>query len=225
MKNRYWQAIYETYTKLESLCGPSRSNEMMLGAEEAGDMAEGEEPPSMMASDDLVSIRSELRTQLDFLKATLSEQYSERDTYLILFPIVAQIDEVVLGAFLGRTQAGWPSLQKELFQIENAGEVFFEILDDILLKPQTALFIFEVYYFCLNYGFRGRYQDNPVKINTYMKNLSDKLETEELEVAVEKEADNALVTHQGSTWFGYAVSAGILAVSFFVLMIAGRNTL
>ena len=158
MKNRYWQAIHETYTKLENLCGSALTREIKE------DEAEGAASLSMMeadeeaglASDDLVAIRSELRTQLDFLKATLSEQYSERDTYLILFPIVAQIDEVVLSHYLGRVHSGWPSLQKELFQIDNAGEVFYEILDDILLKPQTPLFIFEVYYFCLNYGFRGR---------------------------------------------------------------------
>ncbi|MCG8472688.1 MAG: DotU family type IV/VI secretion system protein [Desulfobacterales bacterium] len=225
MKNRYWQAIYETYRKLESLCGPSRLGERMLGAEDAGDAMEGDEASSVMASEDLVAIRSELRTQLDFLKATLTEQYSERDTYLILFPIVAQIDEVVLGQFLGRTQTGWPSLQKELFQIENAGEVFFEILDDILLKPQTSLFIFEVYYFCLNYGFRGRYQDNPVKITTYMKSLSAKLEEDELEMMADEDSENALVRHQGSRWMGYLISVGAMAAVFFALMVAGRNML
>lgn len=224
MKNRHWQAIYETYRKLETLCGPAMGGEQMLGTDDGGEAMADEASPSL-ATADLVAIRSELRTQLDFLKATLSEQYSERDTYLILFPIVAQIDEVVLGQFLGRIHSGWPSLQKELFQIDNAGEVFFEILDDILLKPQTSLFIFEVYYFCLNYGFRGRFQDNPVKINTYMKNLAVKLEQEELELTVDEEDDNGLVEHHGTRWMGYLISAGAMAAVFVVLMVAGRNML
>ena len=227
MKNRYWQVIHETYTKLENLCGSALTREIKE------DEAEGAASLSMMeadegaglASDDLVAIRSELRTQLDFLKATLSEQYSERDTYLILFPIVAQIDEVVLSHYLGRVHSGWPSLQKELFQIDNAGEVFYEILDDILLKPQTPLFIFEVYYFCLNYGFRGRYQDNPVKIKTYMKNISVKLEQDELVLAALEEDENGLVEHHGSYWMGYLISSGAVAAVYVVLLVAGRNLL
>ena len=226
MENRHWQAIYETYKKLESLCGAVDIKEMAKKGDGAvAPVSLEEEGAASLAAGDLVSIRSELRTQLDFLKATLSEQYSERDTYLILFPVVAQMDEVVLGQFLGRVHSGWPSLQKELFQIDNAGEVFFEILDDILLKPQTSLFIFEVYYFCLNYGFRGRHQDNPVKIKTYMKKLSAKLAQEEIDFTVEDDASNGIVEHHGSKWMGYLISAGAMAAVFVVLLVAGRNML
>ena len=220
MKNKNWQAIHEVYTKLETLC------QTVPGMPDSGRAPETglEEGPGMV-SEELVTIRSELRTQLDFLKATLSEQYSERDSYLILFPIVAQIDEVILGHYLDRLHTGWPALQKELFQIDNAGEVFFEILDDILLKPQTALFIFEVYYFCLNYGFRGRYQDNPVKIKTYMKKLFEKLEPEELEGKTEAAEENVMVTRFGSRALGYAVSGGGVLGAFLLLLLIGRNLL
>lgn len=231
MKNKYWKAIHELYTKLGIICSkrPSPGDDA-LAAEEAA-MEEDrlnamvdEEVPSVNFSD-LVAVRADIRTQLDFLKATLTEQYSERDTYLILFPIVAQIDEMILGHFLRNMQTGWPALQKELFQIDNAGEVFFEILDDILLKPQTALFIFEVYYFCLSYGFRGRYQDNPVKIKEYMKNLYLKLEQEELTTVVSEVDESGLISHLGSPYLGYLFSAGGLLIVYFVLVVAGRNVL
>ena len=85
-------------------------------------------------------MRAELRNQLDFLKATIAEHYSERDTYMVLFAIVAQIDELIQTNFLQTMNISWPLLQKELFQIDNAGEVFYEILDDILPKAPDAYF-------------------------------------------------------------------------------------
>ena len=230
MKNKFWKAIHEVYMKLERHCGkPSRMETAAMASEdgmmaEGGSMDEGDEMETVDA-EELVSIRSDLRTQLDFLKATLAEQYSERDTYLILFPIVAQIDEVVLGHFLHKLHTGWPSLQKELFQIDNAGEVFYDILDDILLKPQTPQFIFEVYYFCLNYGFRGRHQDNPVKLRTYMKKLLGKLEQEQLETGMEDREENVVVSHKGSLFTSYLMAGGALVVVYFILLVAGRNIL
>ncbi|WP_300671483.1 DotU family type IV/VI secretion system protein [Desulfoluna sp.] len=231
MQNKYWEAIHEVYTKLETLCGKRVFSEEGGGAsDESRKQGESvtpvvEDEPGRSGTADLVAVRADLRTQLDFLRATLSEQYSERDTYLILFPIVAQIDEKILASFLEKMHTSWPSLQKELFQIENAGEVFYEIMDDILLKPQTSLFIFEVYYFCLSYGFRGRYQDNPVKIKEYMKNLSIKLEQDELAVTASVTEENTLVSHLESPYLGYLFSAGCFVVAYLVLVVAGRNLL
>ena len=175
MKNRQWEAIHEVYTRMEKLCGKNLyipEESLYAGAGEKQnrkDMARDDESV-IVTPDDMIRIRAELRTQLDFLKATLAEQYSERDTYTVLFAVVAQIDELIQTNFLRTLNLSWPLLQKELFQIDNAGEVFYEILDDILPKPQTNTFIYEVYFFCLRYGFRGRYENNPVKITEYLKN-------------------------------------------------------
>ena len=97
--------------------------------------------------DDLLQARTELRAQLDRLRTKLSERLSERDSYLVLFPMVAHFDEWVQMRFLKGDQLSWPPLQRELFQIDDAGEIFFETLDDILLKPQTLPFVLEVFYF------------------------------------------------------------------------------
>lgn len=218
MKNKNWEAIHTTYMKLESFCGAS-----LIRQDNTAD-SENEGGEGLVESD-LIGVRSELRTQLDFLRATLAEQYSERDTYLILFPIVAQIDEHILNHFISKMQSGWPSLQRELFQIDNGGEVFYEILDDILRKPQTSQFIFEVYYFCLHYGFRGRYQDNPVKISTYLKSLGGKLVQEELVVMAHQAEAGGLVAHRGSRVMGYLASAGVMAFAYTSLLLAGRNLL
>jgi len=218
MNHKNWEAIHKTYRMLERLCATPVGN---VNAE-AG---EGREEQIKRDEATLIATRADLRTQLDFLKATLAEQYSERDTYLIIFPIVAHIDEYILNHYLSTIQSGWPSLQKELFAIDNGGEVFFEILDDTLRKPQTSLFIFEVYYYCLNYGFRGRYQDEPVKIRAYLQRLTGKLAQEELAVGTVRTDHGGVVEHRGSRLTGYFAAAVMFVSAYLSLLLAGRNLL
>lgn len=228
MKNTHWEAIHEVYSKLEQLCGRSLYNRdnPFYGAEPGKVIVEpvpvDEETTMEVKADDLVEIRAEMRTQLDFLKATIEDQYSERDTYLILFPIVAQIDELIQTTVLERMHTGWPLLQKELFQIDNAGEVFYEIINDILLKPQTPLFIFEVYYFCLNYGFRGRYERDPVKLCEYRNKLLAKLEQGGVSIPGEESEETVHIGHFGSPLWGYLAVAGCLIGVYVFFRLLGR---
>jgi type IV/VI secretion system ImpK/VasF family protein len=227
MKNKQWEAIHEVYTRMEKLCGRSLSipeGSLYAGDDEqqsAEDSRFGGETVSYSA-DDIVHIRAELRTHLDFLKAVLGEQYSERDTYIILFAIVAQIDELIQTNFLRTMNMNWPLLQKELFQIDNAGEVYYEILDDILQKPQTHTFIYEVYYFCLRYGFRGRYENNPVKITEYLKKLQAKLKQEDIVISPVEAEDVGHIKQFSSPYWSYLIMAGILVAAYLFFVILGR---
>jgi type IV/VI secretion system ImpK/VasF family protein len=227
MKNKQWEAIHEIYTRMERLCGRS-----LYISEESLYTGTGERPENediqtgvgveVYSSDDIVNIRAELRTQLDFLKSTLTEQYSERDTYIILFAIVAQIDEVIQTNFLRAMNLSWPLLQKELFQIDNAGEVYYEILDDILPKPQTHAFIYEVYYFCLHYGFRGRYENNPVKITEYLKKLQARLKQVEINIAPAEAEEMVKLRQFGLPYWNYLIMAGVLVVAYFFFVMLGK---
>lgn len=228
MKNQHWEAIHELYTGMEKLCGKSlyvRGNLLFSDNDikkEESYAEESDVSTIAVSGDDIVRIRAELRTQLDFLKAKLAEQYSERDSYLVLFPIVAQIDEVIQVNFLRTMKTSWPLLQKELFQIDNAGEVFYEILNDILMKPQTPVFIYEVYYFCLSYGFRGRYENNPVKITEYLKKLQTKLQTDDLEIVSADKEESGSLKYFGSPYWSYGITAGGLMVVYFFLRVMGK---
>ncbi len=228
MKNKYWEAVHQVYTKMEHLCGANlRTPENPLFADNGENKGEVESLPLDEAKDswtteDIVRIRAELRTQLDFLRATLSEQYSERDVYLVLFPVVSQIDELIQTNFLRVMQTGWPLLQKELFQIDNAGEVFYEIIDDILLKPQTPIFIYEVYYFCLSYGFRGRYEGNQVKVSEYLKKLQTRLQQDTIEVVQEEAEVMGRIGSFGSPYWNYVVAGGVLVGVYCFFHIWGR---
>ena len=227
MKNKHWEAIHEVYATMEKLCGKSlcfTGDFLSMDSETKpeDETFQLDTDSNDLNEEDFIRIRGELRTQLDFLKATLSEHYSERDTYLILFPIVAQIDELMQTHFLRVMQTGWPQLQKELFQIDNAGEVFYEILDDILLKPQTPSFTYEVYFFCIGYGFRGRYADNPVQVKEYINRLKAKLQQEEISSVSEEVEETGLIRRFRSYYWNYAMGAGVLVAVYFILMMIGR---
>jgi type IV/VI secretion system ImpK/VasF family protein len=226
MKNKHWEAIHEVYTKMEKLCGRSlytSEDSLYADSDDLQQEVEAPQTDSDMSgtSDDVVHIRAELRTKLDFLKATLEEQYSERDTYLVLFPIVAQIDELIQTNFLRAMKTSWPLLQKELFQIDNAGDVFYEILDDILIKPQTPMFIYEVYYFCLRYGFRGRYESHPVKVTGYLKKLQARLQQEAFPIPRSETEEMGRIRYFSSPYWNYLITAGVLVGVYFLFLILG----
>ena len=71
------------------------------------------------------------------------------------FAICAWIDEALLGsAWQGRTEWQRESLQRRYFQTADAGEEFFERLNQIGLQQREVR---EIYYLCLAMGFKGRY--------------------------------------------------------------------
>ncbi len=99
------------------------------------------------------------------LKAAAQESreaaaYSSEDVKMATFAIVGFLDETVLGtrspAF--SNWAGKP-LQEELFGTHTAGEVFFQNLDILMARNDSADLadLLEVHYLCLLLGFRGRY--------------------------------------------------------------------
>ncbi len=222
MKNEQWEAIHIVFEKMEQLCvhlkppAPSKAAEAEM-VEPVGGVPEEEIAPTTTEGFNIVGVRAEIRTQLDFLRVKLAEQLTERDCYLVLFPIVAYFDEHVKTCYLAEQQLSWPSLQKELFQIDDAGEIFYETVDDLLRKPQTIPFIYEVYYFCLNQGFQGRYVDNPVKINEYMKKLRGKIPVVDLSNVQTTPEETGQVKLVGSAVWYYLASAAVLILCYVLL--------
>ena len=227
MKNKKWEAIHELYTRMERLYGkslykPEETLHRSVAEKQEGSTAYTDVSDHEYSLDDMIEFRAELRNQLDFLKTIFLEEHPERDTYMILFAIVAHIDEIVQNNILRAMNIDWPLLQKELFQVENAGEVYYEVLDSILQKPQTDPFIYEVYYFCLRYGFRGRYESKPATILEYIKKLQDKLQLEEKRnLQPDKEATGHIKKIR-SPYLYYVIGAGIIAGVYIVLVITAR---
>ena len=170
MKNKQWPIIYELFQEVKELQDKSLSV-----------VAKTRKLVRGIQAEDIIKVRAGIRTKLDILKTRLSEDLNERETYLILFPIVIYFDEMVQTSIVQAKAIDWPLLQKELFDITNGGEMFYEVLDDILRKSATLPFIYEVFYFCLSDGFQGKYRDNSIKIKEYQDHLRKKIPLPKLE--------------------------------------------
>ena len=173
---------------------------------------------------DLIEVRGKVRAELEVLRAAISQQYSERDAYFVLFPLMAHCDEVVQMLILDTHQLAWPPLQWELYQVADAGDVFFELLDNALSKPETLPLIYQVYYFCLKDGFCGRYSGNPDQIAEYLRKLAKHIDLQPLpsspasEVAPVNKAYFRIPNH-----FYYTVAAGLLIAFYFLLCNLASN--
>lgn len=224
MQNQQWEAIHSVFMEIDRLCSALKAPlqsvyAALLPVEQ--EEKEGEVHGSEYQGD-IVRVRNEIRTQLDFLRARLSEHMTEHDCYLVLFPIVVHFDELVQTSYLEEQQTNWPSLQKELFQTDKGGQLFYDTLDDILRKPQTSPFIYEVYYLCLNHGFRGRYNDDPVKITEYKNKLRNKIPVTEAEAEAQPMEISGGLRHVGSAVW-YYVAAGVSLVVIYLLLYGFAN--
>lgn len=85
--------------------------------------------------------------------------YSTDDIKMATFALVGFLDESVLSA-QDPVFASWPgkTLQEELFGTNMAGEIFFQNLQSLLNRADSAELadLLEVHYLCLLLGFRGR---------------------------------------------------------------------
>ncbi len=75
------------------------------------------------------------------------------------FALVAFIDETILSSDWPHKEE-WAStpLQLEFFDQYDAGEVFFDRLDQLRENPRASAEALEIYYLCMALGFKGQYQ-------------------------------------------------------------------
>ncbi len=180
--------------------------------------------PSALALINLVELRKRLRAQLDHLRHSLIQQYSEQEAYWVLFPLTAHCDELIKQNILKVNTLEWPSLQQELYQVEDAGDLFYELLDNILKKPDTLPFVYEVYYFCLKDGFLGRYANNLDKINYYLEKLRPHIVLQPLPEVVESTAKPKKWAHiRILNRVYYVATAGLIIALYFLLKYLGSS--
>ncbi len=167
----------------------------------------------------ILQVRETVRKQLDLLRIDLAEYLTDQESYYVLFAIVIYIDENIQVNVLDKAELSWPLLQKELFDIDDGGNLFYDTLDHILKKPEVSLFVFEVYYFCLKHGFLGRYIDDPVKIADYKKVLEQKVETHEIksQILIPEEGSDLPHLFSPAWYYGIAITFLVLAVIGFTL--------
>ena len=175
-------------------------------------------PQSDIRTIDLVELRSKLRTKLDDLRKVISAQYSERDTYFVLFPLMAHCDEVMQMLILDIKQLEWPSLQQELYQVADAGDLFYELLDTALSKSETLPLVYEVYYFCLNDGFNGRYSTNQDRIDEYLQELRTHIHLQPLLADIRPFTMSARGNYFRIPTYFYYCSVGVLLLLLYFFL-------
>jgi len=86
--------------------------------------------------------------------------YTAEDARLASFAVVAFLDESVLN-LQNPVFAGWPRkpLQEEMFGGHVAGEIFFQSLQRLLERSESAQLadVLEVFHLCVLLGYRGKY--------------------------------------------------------------------
>ncbi len=89
-----------------------------------------------------------------------SRGYTAEDVRLASFAVVAFLDESVLNLH-NPVFADWPRkpLQEEMFGGHVAGEIFFQSLQRLLERNESAQLadVLEVFHLCVLLGYRGRY--------------------------------------------------------------------
>jgi len=86
--------------------------------------------------------------------------YTAEDARLASFAVVAFLDESVLN-LQNPVFAGWPRkpLQEEMFGGHTAGEIFFQSVQRLLERSESAQLadVLEVFHLCVLLGYRGKY--------------------------------------------------------------------
>jgi type VI protein secretion system component VasF len=128
-----------------------------------------------MTQSSLETLRREINTSIDRLQATLNAELTENEVHQILLPLVIHCDELVLRRLPPKDRPTWRMLQNERYKIDDGGDVFYQLIEERLLKADTPVLTFEVLYFCLRDGFVGRFESDPSKIATYMARLAARI--------------------------------------------------
>ncbi len=132
------------------------------------------------ATSALEELRTALRECLAELETRLVSQVSDLEVHQVLLPLIIHTDEIVLRRLPAKEQTRWPLLQRERFEIDDGGDVFYRFADERLQHADTPVLVFEVLYFCLADGFVGRYSGVADKIAAYKTRLAAKIPMPEL---------------------------------------------
>ncbi len=130
---------------------------------------------SSMNTDAMENTRKKMTELVEVMKSSLEQRMDKYHASLIIFPIVAAIDEKMQGYDYNSNKNKWMPLQKDFYAAYNAGEIFFKSLDEILDDPNIPNIVFQVNYTILKRGFQGKYKDSKTQISKYLDMLKDKI--------------------------------------------------
>ena len=145
---------------------------------------------------------------------------------LAKFALVAFLDETIISSSWPQKEA-WLSepVQIKLFETFNAGEEFFNFLNELSQRTGANKEVLEVYYLCLSLGFKGKYQlQSPENLRKIIDDLNLELHPETYR-AIDSISPNGKprqsfvqTVRSGLPLWVYPIGALILFVIFYVIM-------
>jgi type IV/VI secretion system ImpK/VasF family protein len=125
--------------------------------------------------DSLENTRKKISYILEQLKGDLEQKMNKDYASLILFALIAGVDEQMQTFNYNHLKVRWNPLQKDFYSAYTAGEIFFKTIDDILDNPNVPSLVYEVFYYILKRGFQGKYKDSKTHLQKYLELLKDKI--------------------------------------------------
>lgn len=170
----------------------------------------------------LSTSHNSLAISMNQLKNNLKQTLDEQSVHHIVFALTALLDEEMKRLISATNQnVEWVPLQKEFFNLTNAGERFFDNLDEVLETPNFPSIVYEVFFLVLKKGFRGKYQHSQNRINKYIEFLTDKIQ--EPPVAKKEKAKQKqpmpLPKIKMKIWQYYAGAFALLACVYIALVV------
>lgn len=170
-------------------------------------------------------VRKKMMTLVEHLKTSLELRIDKHHTSLIIFAIVASVDERMQSYDYSESKVRWTPLQKDFYSAFNAGEIFFKSLDEILDDTNIPNIVYQVFYSMLKRGFQGKYRESKTQIAKYLDMLEDKIPTNHVENGKkEKENPSTFKQKEGflKKWHYYCLSGTCCLIIFATLMLISR---
>lgn len=191
---------------------------------------------------DASAFRNQVKSTISTAEAEAFRRgYPAEDARLATFAVVAFLDESVLNS-RNPVFADWPRLplQQELFGVGVAGEIYFQCINRLLTRNDSAVVadVLEVFAICLALGYRGRYSHGGQEgIRPILNSIQEKIQRirgASLPMspnwAPPKDAPVRAASDPVARWLGfYAIGSVALALMTFllfkILLVSGASGL
>ncbi|KEI35096.1 hypothetical protein FRA_41c09890 [Francisella sp. W12-1067] len=131
---------------------------------------------------DIIAFREKVITKTTHIHNLIHQELGERISFYIAFAIYIYCDEVInkLNFEADSNVTNWHLLQEEVYQRNDGGDYFFEIIEIVLDNPVFPKVVAQVLYLILALGFKGCYVGLQSEINKYKNKLCAILPNEEV---------------------------------------------
>ncbi|MCP4582196.1 MAG: DotU family type IV/VI secretion system protein [candidate division Zixibacteria bacterium] len=162
MYRKEWEAVHKVFNQFEEACK---------------DISSFMQPENTLIDPGALidQTQDKLLELIRFLKMSLQKIIPAEEARLVRMVIVFYFDEQIRTRYFANEPIVWPLMQKKAYQSTTGGEKFYQLIDNALRSEETDRFLYEICYFCLKCGFRGKYFEQEEMIKHYMQLLDQRI--------------------------------------------------